>query len=182
MISNEREAMQEITDHLLALGHTEIAMITGPHEYCSSQERMEGFLEALAKADITIDSNWLIEGKNSYESGLECAKKLLSASPRPTAIFANNDEMAAGVIRIANDMGIVVPEQLSVVGFDDNLYASRIIPSLTTMKRPVEKLADIATRKLINAFQSNSFPANLETTIKPYLIKRESSAPCTEGD
>lgn len=176
VISNERAAMTEIIEHLVGLGHQQIAMITGPLSYYSSQERMGGFVSAAKDAGIIINKEWVIEGKNNYESGLTCAEQLLSQPQPPTAIFANNDEMAAGVIRVAYTRGIKVPEQLSVVGFDDNLFASRVIPSLTTMKRPVEKLAMLATQKLVNHFQHDASAQKLETIVDPYLIKRESTA------
>ncbi|KFZ38565.1 LacI family transcriptional regulator [Shewanella mangrovi] len=176
VISNEREAMAEIVQHLLELGHERMGMITGPLSYYSSQERMGGFVTAAKEAGKPIAEQYIVEGKNTYESGLVCAEKLLSLSARPTAIFANNDEMAAGIVRVAHTKGIKVPEQLSVVGFDDNLFASRVIPSLTTMKRPVEELAILATKKLLNRCQAEFFSQHLETVITPYLIKRESSA------
>ncbi|QSX32127.1 LacI family DNA-binding transcriptional regulator [Shewanella avicenniae] len=176
VISNEREAMDEIVQHLLDLGHERIGMITGPLSYYSSQERMVGIVTAAKNAGKPIAEQYIVEGKNTYESGLKCAEQLLALEPRPSAIFANNDETAAGVVRVAHTKGINVPEQLSVVGFDDNLFASRVIPSLTTMKRPVEELAILATKKLLHRCQPEFFNHPLETVITPYLIKRESSA------
>ncbi|MBD1389018.1 LacI family DNA-binding transcriptional regulator [Neiella sp. HB171785] len=178
VISNEREAMADIVDHLLKLGHRDVAMITGPQEFFSSRERLEGFTESARNKGLNIPEQWLLEGGNSYESGIECAKQLLSGEQLPSAIFANNDEMAAGILRVANDLNIKIPEQLSVVGFDDNLFASRVIPSLTTMRRPVDKLATLATQKLIRAIQSEASSTGIETVVKPYLIERESSAQC----
>lgn len=180
VISNDRGAMQDIVEHLSSLGHSDVAVISGPMDYCSSVERLEGFLDAAKNANINIPKTRILEGLNSYESGMQCAQKLLSKTPLPTAIFANNDEMAAGVIRVASDLGIKVPQQISVVGFDDNIIARRIIPSLTTIKRPVEEMASIATTKLIQAITPDRQTAKLATIVKPYLIKRESTAPCRE--
>ncbi|MCH1924435.1 LacI family DNA-binding transcriptional regulator [Shewanella sp. C32] len=176
VISNERAAMAEIVEHLVELGHNNIAMITGPLHYYSSQERLGGFKTSAQKAGLTLADNHIVEGKNNYESGLACAEQLLSLPQRPSAIFANNDEMAAGVLRVAHTLGIKVPEQLSVIGFDDNLFASRVIPSLTTMRRPVEKLAMLATQKLVGHFQHDGISTKVETIVDPYLIKRESTA------
>ncbi|MEP1445276.1 MAG: LacI family DNA-binding transcriptional regulator [Paraglaciecola sp.] len=178
VISNEREAMEDIAEHLVSLGHSDIAMISGPSQFCSSRERLEGFSDSLKKRNITIPENRIIEGKNSYESGMEVANKLLTGTTIPTAIFANNDEMAAGVIRVASDLGIKIPEQLSLAGFDDNIFASRIIPSLTTLRRPVEEISIVATRKLIQAINPQNTPLEQTTVIKPYLITRESTASC----
>lgn len=178
VISNERQAMKELADHLISLGHNDIGIISGPKVFRSSTERLQGFLSALKKLGVKPPKKRIIEGRNSYESGISCAKKLLSTKPYPTAIFANNDEMAAGVLRVAYDLGIKVPEQISLAGFDDNLFASRVVPSLTTIKRPVEEIAALATNKLIQSFSSEQDPNSLEWEVTPFLIIRESTAQC----
>lgn len=175
VITKEREAMTELANHIVELGHKNVAIITGPMNYHSSKERLGGLTEVFSKHGIVIGPDNLIEGKNRYESGLECAKTLLSRSPRPTAILANNDQMAAGVIRAAFDLGIKVPEELSVSGFDDNIIASRIIPSLTTMRRPVEEISKLATQKLIQNIKPDPKASNNKITVTPYLITREST-------
>ena len=176
VVSDERMAMKEMADHFISLGHKEIAFISGPLKYRSSMERMDGFLTELKNSDVEIPKIRIKEGQNSYESGIECAKKLLSSNHRPTAILANNDEMALGVIRVAHDLGIKIPEELSVAGFDDNILASRIIPSLTTIHRPIDNMASLATQKLINKTQSlHSLPLKAKAQVKPYLITREST-------
>lgn len=176
VVSDEREAMKEMADHFISLGHTDIAFISGPLQYRSSIERMEGFLFELRASKIDIPDNHILEGCNTYDSGMECAKKLLSMKKRPTAILANNDEMAVGVIRVASDLGIKIPEELSVAGFDDNVYASRIIPSLTTIKRPIDNMASLAAQKLINQIQNqNNRVIKLNAEVKPHLIVREST-------
>ena len=125
---------------------------------------------------IDIPSSRIREGQNSYETGLSSGMELLSQPKRPTAIVANNDEMAAGVIRAAHDLGIKIPEELSVAGFDDNILASRIIPSLTTIQRPIDNMAALATQKLVNQMQSeHSMPLKLTGEVKPHLIIREST-------
>ncbi|MBA6222645.1 LacI family DNA-binding transcriptional regulator [Colwellia sp. MB02u-18] len=176
VVSDERTAMKEMAEHFVDLGHKNIAFISGPLSYRSSIERMEGFLFELRSANIEIAESHILEGENSYESGMKCAMELLTKETRPTAILANNDEMATGVIRVASDLGIKIPEELSVAGFDDNIYASRIIPSLTTIKRPIENMAALASQKLINKVQSeHSAPIKLCGEVKPHLIIREST-------
>ncbi|MCF2949592.1 LacI family DNA-binding transcriptional regulator [Paraglaciecola aquimarina] len=182
VISNEREAMQDIAEHLVSLGHKDIAMISGPSPFCSSRERLEGFTDSLKKLNIDLPAHRVIEGQNSYESGLEIAKNIFSGTDLPTAIFANNDEMAAGVIRVASDLGIKIPEQVSLAGFDDNIFASRIIPSLTTLRRPVQEISVVATKKLIQAINPQNKAVEQTTVIKPYLITRESTAKCIKED
>lgn len=176
VVSDERMAMKEMAEHFISLGHKEIAFISGPLKYRSSMERMDGFLTELKNADVEIPKIRIKEGQNSYQSGIECARKLLSSGHKPTAILANNDEMALGVIRVAHDLGIKIPEELSVAGFDDNILASRIIPSLTTIHRPIDNMAALATQKLINKTQSvHSLPLKAKAQVKPYLITREST-------
>lgn len=176
VLSDEREAMKELADHFVELGHTNIGFISGPLMYRSSQERMGGFISELEQFDIHVPSTYLLEGTNSYASGLACAKKLLSNKKRPTAIIASNDEMAAGVIRAAYDLGIQVPAQLSVAGFGDNFLASIIIPPLTTIHRPIDKMAKLATQKLINkVHKKQSAPLSLDTDVGSHLIKRQST-------
>ena len=119
----------------------------------------------------------MVEGKNSYQSGLERAMELLQRPNRPSAIFANNDEMAAAVLRVAHQLGIKVPEQLSIAGFDDNLLASRIIPSLTTIQRPVGAMASLAAHKIIQSIEKNIVESvDKEFLVKPHLIIRESTS------
>lgn len=180
VVSKDRLAMSEIADHLVELGHKNIMMITGPLKFTSSQERLEGFVNALEKKKITLLDEHIVEGLNTYQSGIEWAKSILSMENRPTAIFANNDEMAAGVIKVASDMKISIPDELSVAGFDDNLFASRIIPSLTTIKRPVEEMAICAANKLMSSINPNFSKPESTTQVKPYLIKRESTGKCVE--
>ncbi|MBU2881682.1 LacI family DNA-binding transcriptional regulator [Psychrosphaera sp. B3R10] len=178
VITDDRAAMTDIADHLVDLGHSNIAMITGPMTFCSSQERFEGFRNALQKRNIELPQSHILEGENSYESGIECATALLKQDPRPTAIFANNDEMAAGAVRASTDLGLKIPNDLSIAGFDDNIIASRIIPSLTTIRRPVEKIASLATKKLIQSISPDQSVEKEKIVVKPYLITRESTKQC----
>lgn len=181
VVSDDRAAVMEMTAYLTSLGHTDIAMLTGPIGYHSSIERLQGFKDSLVKQGLPLDETRIVEGKNSYESGLEGAQKLLNLTPRPTAIFANNDEMAAAILRVARAMNIDVPSQLSVAGFDDNLLASRIMPSLTTIQRPVSAMANLAAEKIIQAIEKNTKTELVsdQFLIKPHVIVRESTAPVT---
>ncbi len=181
VVSDERAAMKEMASYLVELGHKDIGFISGPQVFRSSIERLAGFLAELQVCNVKLPTSRIVEGKNSYESGIECAMELLNTEPRPTAIVANNDEMAAGVLRVAKNLNIKVPEQLSVAGFDDNILASRIIPSLTTIRRPVQNMACLAVQKLINKSQSSqSEKIKLDDVVTPYLVKRESTNKCAQ--
>lgn len=177
VVSDDRAAAAEMARYFAQLGHQDIAFISGPQRYKSSTERMEGFKLGLSAYGIALNAERIMEGNNTYETGIECARSLLSQSPLPTAIFANNDQMAAGVLKVAHQMGIAIPQQLSVAGFDDNLLASRVIPALTTIKRPVRQMAQLATTKMIMVIEQNDKAAQqVAAKVAPTLVVRESTA------
>jgi LacI family transcriptional regulator len=177
VVSDDRSAAAEMARYFAQLGHQDIAFISGPQRYKSSTERMEGFKLGLSAYGITLKAERVMEGNNTYETGIECARSLLSQTPLPTAIFANNDQMAAGVLKVAHQMGIAIPDQLSVAGFDDNLLASRVIPALTTIRRPVRQMAQLATTKMIMVIEQNDKAAQqVAAKVAPTLVVRESTA------
>lgn len=149
---DDRQAAFDMTEHLLSLNHTAIGFIKGPEDYEVSAHRFAGFQQALAKANLSVNVDYIAQGDFSYESGLTAAEKLLSASSRPTAIFASNDEMAAGCLAAAYKMNIRVPRMLSIAGFDDSAIASAVYPSLTTIEQVlpamVERAVEILTGRL----------------------------------
>lgn len=176
VMANDRHAVSEMARFIVSLKHEKVAMITGPLHYRSSRERYEGFTETMASLGHPIDNNFILEGSNQYESGIELGRKLLTADNKPTAIFANNDEMASGVLKAAYELNVKVPEQLSVAGFDDNLMASRIIPALTSMKRSVRQMAKYAANKLIAKVEGNNPQAIIQNcTVHPELVIRDST-------
>jgi LacI family transcriptional regulator len=183
VVSDDRAAMSELAGYIVSLGHKNIGFITGPLNYHSSIERLEGFRNTLNDLGVGLDEAKVIEGQNSYQSGLDGARHLLQLPNRPSAIFANNDEMAAGVLKVAYQLGIKVPDQLSIAGFDDNILASRIIPSLTTIQRPVGAMASLAAHKLIQSIENNIIESvGKEFLVKPHLIIRESTSALVNSD
>lgn len=174
VVSDDRAALCDLARYMVSLGHKEFGIISGPQQYYSSKERLEGFIETLRDLKVDVPSNSIIEGKNTFESGIKCARQLLIQSPRVKAIFANNDEMAAGVLKVAHEMGITVPDELSVAGFDDNLLAARVIPALTTVQRPVGDMAAIAARKIIAHIEGSEVSTSEAYLVKPHLIIRDS--------
>jgi LacI family transcriptional regulator len=176
VLSMDRQSAAEVAEHLAKLGHTRIAMIVGPPTYRSSRERLEGFSNALADRGLTLSPQYLAEGAYTFESGAACAELLLSRTPRPTAIFAGNDETAAGVYRTAYLRGLKIPDDLTVIGFDDSPLASRLCPSLTTMRQPIRDMGRLAAEKLIAKIAKTAGPSIAATTVFPHLVVRESSA------
>ena len=130
---------------------------------------------ALAERGLSLSSDYVAEGAYTFESGAACAELLLSRTPRPTAIFAGNDETAAGVYRTAYLRGLKIPDDLTVIGFDDSPLASRLCPSLTTMRQPIRDMGRVAAEKVIAKIAKTDGPSIAASTVFPHLVVRESS-------
>jgi LacI family transcriptional regulator len=139
-----------MTRKLISLGHTRIAFIAGHPNQTASARRHEGFLAGMEEAGLTLAPTQFAQGYFTYRSGLEAAEMLLRANPRPTAIFASNDDMAAATVSVAHRLGLDVPHDLSVSGFDDTSFATAIWPALTTIHQPVAKMAREAVKVLLD--------------------------------
>jgi len=164
---------------LAELGHRCVAHVSGPPSFRSSHERRRGFVSGLAEFGLTLPKTRALEGAYTYESGLECGRSLLAKGQRPTAIFTGNDEMAFGIYRAAQEAGLRIPHDLSVVGFDDLPIASRIWPPLSSVRLPIHDMGKIAAEKLLAASEARH-RAGIDE-FKPTLIERASiAAPRTE--
>lgn len=163
--------------HLLEHGHRIFAHVSGPLTFRSAHERRRGFREALAAAGVDLPDAYVMEGAYTFESGVACGEALLALSPRPTAIFTGNDEMASGVLQAARRAGLRVPQDLSVVGFDDFQIASRVWPPLTTVHAPTTDVGRIAADRLIRGEDDRRARRYDPDSILPYLVVRESSGP-----
>jgi LacI family transcriptional regulator len=177
VVSSDREAAAEAGRYLESLGHRAIAMIAGPPQYRSAFERQTGFVSALQQRGVKVPPEMIVEGSYTFESGVMCGEKLLSRTPRPTAIFASNDEMAAGVYRAAYQLGLSIPGDLSVVGFDDSPLASRLWPTLTTIRLPIRDMGRLAASKLLPHRIREGGDAASHSVVSPHLIVRDSSRP-----
>ncbi|KQM97711.1 LacI family DNA-binding transcriptional regulator [Sphingomonas sp. Leaf25] len=174
--SNDREAVRGAIDHLFAAGHRRICMIAGPHGFRSAFERQQGYEEAMEAAGIGMQRTWIAQGDYTFESGMRAAERLLDLSPRPTAIFSSNDEMAAGALHVARQRGLEVPQDLSIIGFDDTSIASHLWPPLTTVRWPIATMARAAALKLIEDGEEIGEPPE-EAMFVSTLIRRASVAP-----
>jgi LacI family transcriptional regulator len=130
-----------MTKYLIELGHEDIAIILGDPQHSPAQHREAGYRAAMAEAGLKVGSGRLLQGYFTYRSGLEAAQRLLDAGNLPTAIFACNDDMAAGALAAAHGAGIKIPGQLSVAGFDDTPVATTVWPELTTVHQPIAEMA-----------------------------------------
>jgi LacI family transcriptional regulator len=142
-------ASRELAEHLIALGHREIGFIKGDPWHAAGRLRLEGFRAGMQAHGLGVRDEWIEQGSFSYQSGVDCARRLLQRNPRPSAIMASNDDMAAGAIAVAHALKIRVPEQLSVVGFDDAPIAQVVWPGLTTVRQPIGLMADVAAEMLL---------------------------------
>ena len=149
LVSHDREGGFAAARHLAELGHERIGLITGPSTFRSAHERRSGFEEGLDAHGLRLRPEHVQEGEYTFESGVACARRLLAGEGRPTAVFALNDEMAAGVYRVSHDLKLGIPEHLSVVGFDDAPIASRLWPPLTSVLLPIREMGRLAAERLI---------------------------------
>jgi len=140
----------DLTTQLLDLGHREIAFIKGHPDHGATHLRYGGYSAALRAKGVPLSQDLVKQGDFSARSGIDCAEELLDRRVRPTAIFASNDEMALGVMLVANRLGIHVPDELSVCGFDDMPVAKLVWPQLTTVRQPTAEMSALAAELLIS--------------------------------
>jgi LacI family transcriptional regulator len=173
-------AAMEMTRYLLELGHRNIGFIKGHPNHVASHDRYRGFCDALTEAGIDCQKAPAEQGYFSYRSGLSAGERLLARAERPTAIFASNDDMAAASVSVAHRMGLNVPEDVSIVGFDDTALATSVWPELTTVKQPIAAMAEAALELLIadlRSHQAGTPRKFTERVLSHAMIIRESSGP-----
>ncbi|MDR7273110.1 LacI family transcriptional regulator [Pelomonas saccharophila] len=172
-------AAEEITNLLLSLGHQRIAFIKGPPDQSASGLRYQGFVNALRAHGLEPDPELIQPGAFTFESGRDAAHQLLSRRQRPTAVFASNDDMALGVLAAAQRLGLAVPNELSVAGFDDSPTAALVWPPLTTVRQPVAEMARTAVEMLVSVqrpdMASASDEADLHKVLPHELVVRDST-------
>lgn len=175
---DDRGAVHELIAHLVGLGHRRIAHIAGHPDHGASEWREEGYREALKRAGLKFNREWLARGEFTFESGVRAARRLLTLDPRPTAIFAANDDTAAGVLRVAAELGLSVPRDLSVCGFDDVPIARHVTPALTTVRQPTRDMGRLATLQLLGAIRDRD--AGRMETVDYTLLLRDSTGPAPD--
>jgi LacI family xylobiose transport system transcriptional regulator len=162
------------TKYLLGLGHRKIGMITGPTDMNGARARVSGYLSALDAAGIAPNSDYLVPGNFHPEDGVRGGRQLLTLPDRPTAIFAGSDLQAFGVYEAARSLGIRIPEDLSVVGYDDVQIARWAGPPLTTVRQPLTEMAEEAARMVLR-MRSGDVIDNLRIDLATSLVIRESA-------
>ncbi len=147
---DDAQAADDMTTHLINMGHRRIGFIKGHSNHMASDDRLFGYRRALDRVGIVFEPQLVADGEFDFESGVKAGQYLLDMEPRPTAIFAANDDMAAGVLSVAHDRGISLPDELSVAGFDNTTLARTVWPPLTTIHQPMAELARTAAEILIS--------------------------------
>ena len=170
--TNDRAFSAEMTRYLASLGHRRIGFIRGNPNHAAVRKRFDGYRDGLADCSIEFDDELVVNGDNSIGSGGACGAELLDLDEPPTAIFAANDDMAAGVMREAARRGLRIPEQLSVAGCDDISLAQQIYPSLTTIRQPLSEMAEVAAEALTGKKHESGL-----LTVPAELKVRESTGP-----
>lgn len=176
---DDAKAAFAMTRRLIELGHRRIGFIKGHPNNHASTYRYEGYVQALDKSGIAFDEDIVAQGYFTYRSGFDAAERLLAHADRPTAIFASNDDMAAGAVASAHRAGLEVPDHLTVVGFDDTAMASSVWPELTTVRQPISDMAVLSVRILLDHIRSarTGKPVVMVREIRDFaLIERQSSA------
>jgi LacI family transcriptional regulator len=175
---DDRAAAYRITQYLIDLGHEDIAFLGGEETHKSNSERLEGYLQALLDNQIKQNNSFILPGEFTFESGVERTRKLLSVRRKPSAIFAGNDEIAAGTLFASRLAGVAVPEELSIVGFEDSPFSRQAWPNLTTAQQPNSKIARQATALLVSQLRSRHEEPPLKSEgFYPQLIVRKSTSP-----
>ncbi|MEI8632206.1 DNA-binding transcriptional regulator CytR [Vibrio sp. PP-XX7] len=166
----------EIVNYLTQMGHTQIAEITGPKSAALCEFRHQGFMQALRRAGLKLNPNFHIQGDFSFESGAKSIRALMALAEVPTAVFCHNDMMAIGMIQEAKRLGLRVPQDLSVVGFDDIHFAQYCDPPLTTVSQPKYEIGRQAMLMMLEVLRGQDVRAG-SRLLETKLVIRESVAP-----
>lgn len=174
--SDDQAGARLVTEHLLELGHVRVGHLSGPRAVSTSVQRLRGYQAALAAAGIAFDAGLVAESGYQEEGGVRAAERLLSLAPdrRPTAIFAVNDLAALGVYTAARRLGLRIPEDLAVGGYNDITHAARLDPALTTIQVPVHEMGVVAAGLLVDQVETGELTSR-RVVFAPQLIVRGST-------
>ncbi|MFI1356982.1 LacI family DNA-binding transcriptional regulator [Streptomyces sp. NPDC020898] len=163
------------TRHLIELGHTRIAAISGPSRMMCSRARVDGYRAALETAGLPVDPALIKVGDFHHETGYRTGLELLRSPDRPTAVFAGNDLQALGLYEAARELGLRIPEDLSVVGFDDLPIARWVGPPLTTVRQPLMEMAETAAKLVLNLGREDGTSGATRVELATSLVVRNST-------
>ena len=173
---NNRAASRAVTELLIAKGRRRIAVIAGPQDHSDGVERLKGCRDALVAHGLSLADDLVIEGRFTFESGLEAAERLLDLPAPPDAIVAANDDMAAAALWTAHRRGLTLPRDLAVTGFDDTLLATRVWPALTTVRQPIDRMTARALDLLLDALHRRPEAISPIDVLETYDLVERASA------
>jgi LacI family transcriptional regulator len=176
VVVDNSQGAQLAVQHLIRLGHRRIAHISGFLYTETGLERFEGYRKSLNAAGLPFVSEYMVEAGFAEQKGYTAMQKLLSVSKPPTAVFAANDLMAMGAMTAVIEKGLRIPEDLSIVGFDDIWVARRITPSLTTIRIPLNEMGYLAVQMIADKIKKNTL-INERVILPPELVIRSSTSP-----
>ncbi len=173
ILSNDEKGAYDAIEYLIKNGHSDIAIIEGKKNFKSTIYRKEGYIRALLDNNIQLKNEYMVQGQYDIESGYSCMKNLLALDKVPTAVFCSNDDMAVGAMKAVIEKGLKVPEDISIIGFDDSVVCDYVTPSLTTVKKHSRELSVKGTDKLLTIIE-NKDASEKKIYIETELIVRES--------
>lgn len=174
VVLNNVQGAYEITEHLINLGYRKIAIITGTSNLSTGIDRLKGYQQACKDHGIDLNNNYVIQGPFTRETGYEGTKQLLSMKDRPESIFGGNDYIAMGVIDAVEEMGLHIPEDIALVGFDDTEFASNQRIKLTTVSQRRYEMGNLGVQILIDYIERKETDYTHKVILEPRLIIRES--------
>lgn len=149
VVANDRDGVKEAITHAILQGHTKLAIIEGKPGFKSSTERKQGFMDSLISHGLLLKPEYFANGDYSIESGYSAMNHLLDLTDPPTAVFCSNDDMAIGAMNACYARSVDIPKQLSLIGFDDIMFAQYTNPALTTVRKPIKDISELGTKMLI---------------------------------
>ncbi|MEW9697883.1 LacI family DNA-binding transcriptional regulator [Paenibacillus sp. SI8] len=173
VLSDEEQGAFLAGSYLIEQGHRKIALIEGRADFKSAQNRKEGFERAMTHSGVSVREDYRFPGLYDLESGHKAMKQFLALPDRPTAVFCCNDEMALGAMKAISEAGMQVPRDVSIIGFDDTLFAAYVTPALTTVRRPIEQISTEGAIRLLGNIE-NKLHETEQLLVKTELIVRES--------
>lgn len=176
VVANDRDGVREAIDYAIARGHRRLAMIEGRTGFKSTSERKQGFLDSLMAHGLSPRADYFVGGDYSIESGFRRMTELIRLPEPPTFVFCSNDDMAIGAMNACFAAEIQIPRQMSLIGFDDIVFAQYTNPSLTTVRRPVVDISEWGTKKLIELIQHPQTTAPEQILVNTALMVRHSVA------
>jgi DNA-binding LacI/PurR family transcriptional regulator len=176
VVVDNRRGAELATQHLVDLGHRDIATVAGPQHLSNARGRLTGFQDTLRKHNIQVKKSFIQYGNFRQESGYQAAQKLHLLRQPPTALFVANVEMAAGVIAFVRDKGVTIPQEISIVSFDDSFWARYMDPPLTVVAQPVETMGK-CTMELLLARLRGGKPAQTKVFMPELIVRRSTCSP-----